>query len=138
MINVIFHQPVEDCEQNIQLFEREIELPFVPYRGLLLVDVPGIANVSGPTSGFDNVIQTVLYSGKRKKLICGLAGFREATMNCEEVHASLPGWTYVGKIGKATAARKLGGIHNFDAVEPAPPDEDIYDRYADPDDCDIE
>lgn len=87
------------------LFQLDDTLPIHPVVGLLLADVDGIPNVTGPVAGWDNAIKRMLYHGRTKRLMCQLLAYRAATQTLEEVKFELAqlhkDWEYIAHVPKA-------------------------------------
>lgn len=91
------------------LFEKDAELPIPPTVGILLREIPGVPNVAGPDSGFDNIIRRVVLSGPGKdafsqddsthiQTLVQIQGFRAPTETLEEVRAKMTGWDFIERV----------------------------------------
>lgn len=98
---------VNTHDGEFHLFQLDDTLSIPPVVGLLLTDVDGIPNVTGPTgpTSCDNGITRVLYHGRTKRVMCQLLGYRAATQTLAEVKVELSqlhkGWKYIAPIPKS-------------------------------------
>ena len=98
MTPITWQLVVNTHPDEFHLFQYEDEYPFQPQQGMLLCNVEGIPNVTGPDAGFDNVIRRVLWDGKERRLFCQVQGYRDVTKTVDEVREELPGWNYVTQL----------------------------------------
>lgn len=89
---------VVNCHPGeFHLFEKDQVFPMVLPR-MLLTNVPGIPNVTGPAAEFDNAIANVNWDGAINQFRCQIVGMRHPTETLEEVRLQLPEWKYVRQL----------------------------------------
>lgn len=98
---------VNTHDGEFHLFERDALWPVPPISGMLLRELPGVPNITGPDAMFDNIVRRVVLSGPGKDKNDGkqlatdivplvqLQGFRAPTETLDEIRATLVGWDYI-------------------------------------------